>query len=519
MPLRGTVIDNKDPFQRGRCRVRVWGMHKEDDPNLPWAETMGSTAFGLHKGVGVSSVLQEGTTVWVEFEQSDLQCPIIVGVFVGHDAETMGEVSSDNSDFHPDAKGANYGLVQLITTPGGNRLEFNDADKRITLKTACGPELTLDCGKKQAYLTNGNASMTMDGNNIKVDGHMQVTGSVTAPNLCYCGSPGTPSGGRDQANRERNERCGPTVVGDDISCNGDLPANNDITILKDPLQQILQKAQEYYITKHEHPMQIFETVMSPERYLCLSKVGVPVYKEMLHGYGISVFAHNTKLPTLLKSPDTPGMTSPTGDGEAGNATTSANVLPEALKYTPIAMKAKILENYRIYGWCQLEKDYGLPKGYLAAIHAQETGNQGDACRFSPKGAAGPFQIMPIAWKDMQQAGGPYANLPYNPNSSCSGHVQDYKIAAKVAAWFIGKRNPSFDNVKNAIAKWGNEYRWSIAASAYNGGHGIVKGVKTTRNPATGQDILTHGNNENGSYIKGVMGYLRWFQENHGDKCS
>ena len=47
--LRGTVIDNQDPMQRGRCRVYVWGMHQEADDNLPWAETAGSTAFALHK--------------------------------------------------------------------------------------------------------------------------------------------------------------------------------------------------------------------------------------------------------------------------------------------------------------------------------------------------------------------------------------------------------------------------------------------------------------------------------------
>lgn len=515
MPLRGTVIDNKDPFQRGRCRVHVWGMHKENDPNLPWAETMGSTAFGLHKGVGVSSVLQEGTTVWVEFEQSDLQCPIIVGVFVGHDAETMGEISSDNSDFHPDAKGSNYGLVQLITTPGGNRLEFNDADKRIVLKTACGPELTLDCGKKQAYITNGNASMTFNGNNIKVDAHMQVTGSVTAPNLCYCGGPGTPSGGRDQANRERNERCGPTVQGDDISCNGDLPANNNITILKEPLNQILQKAQEYYINKHEHPMQIFETVMSPERYLCLSKSGVPVYKEMLHGYGISVFAHNTKLPTLLKSPDTPGMTSPTGDGEVGN------VLPEALKYNPIRMEAKVLENYVKYGWCNLEKKHGLPKGFLAAIHAQETGNTGGRCGRSKVNALGPFQLLPATWTEVNNKYRTGYSSSYNlgrttsgnfTGSGCSGDIFDYVKGADTAGYYLGKRLLEFKGLRGRIDQ-NPEFKWSFIAAGYNGGPGNAEKA----NISDGR--LTHSVNEINKYIRSVMGYTRWFQENKGALCS
>lgn len=503
MPLRGTVIDNKDPYQRGRCRVRVWGMHKEDDPNLPWAETMGSTMFGLHKGVGYSGVLQEGTTVWVEFEQEDLQCPIIVGVFVGHDAETMEEINPDTSDFHPDAKGPNYGHVWLMTTPGGNRLEFNDIDKRITMKTACGPELTLDCGKKQAFLTNGNASIKLDGDQILVDGHMKVSGSVVAPNLCYCGSAGTPSGGSDAANEARNERCGPIVDGDKITCNGDLPPNNGLTELQEPVRKLLEKAQEIYKEKNQAEMKVYETRMSPERYLCLSKAGVPVAKEQLYGYGVTAYPHDKEFPEAVQSPSTPGSTTPTDSNTSaatGNGELAGGVDSYASKYswrkgehgitgggwdrTDVVVNNKVLDWYNNHGWCALEKQYGLPKGMLAAISMTES--QGNPCARSKVGAMGPFQFMPDSAR----------GFGLTNNGGCpNGTVWDPAKAAAAAAKYLSSMHKDFKD-------------WEKAVAGYNAGPGNVRkygGVPPF--------------NETRKYVKFVGGRTRWFQEHKGNLCS
>lgn len=509
MPLRGTVIDNKDPYQRGRCRVRVWGMHKEDDPNLPWAETMGSTMFGLHKGVGYSGVLQEGTTVWVDFEQSDLQCPIIVGVFVGHDAETMEEINPDTSDFHPDAKGPNYGHVWLMTTPGGNRLEFNDIDKRVTLKTACGPEMTLDCGKKQAFITNGNASIRLDGDQIIVDGHMKVSGSVVAPNLCYCGPGGAPSGGSDAANEARNERCGPTVDGDNISCNGDTPPQANLSELQEPLRKLVERAQQIYKEKHGAEMKIYETKMSPERYLCLSKAGVNVSKEQLYGYGVTAFPHDKEFPVAVQSPSTPGSTSPTGqEGTVGtgNGVLAGGVSPDALKFPAKQISNRVLENYVKYGWCSLEKKYGLPPGYLAAIHAKETGNTGKQCCRSYVGAAGPFQFMPNTWPEVARPLGYNTVIQHAGNkggtcvdSGCRGDVFDFKKSATAAALYLSK-----------IRTWGGKKTWTWLDVAYGYNSGPNGMAKRGGGPAN--------NAENRNYGPAVMGYLRWFQENKGGMC-
>lgn len=339
--LRGTVTDNQDPMQRGRCRVYVWGMHKEEDENLPWAETAGSTMFGLHKGVGYSGVLQVGTTVWVQFEQNDVQCPVICGVFVGHDAESMAEISPENSDFHPDAKGDKYGKVWMFNTPEGNSFKMDDADprihittpngfeldlddknRRIRLGTPCGPEVVMECDGK-IQVTSGCAKITMDGcklqidadqmvinSNVQVNGHLTAQG-VFAPNLCYCNSPGDPAKGGNQTTSKEKEKsdkakkCSPTI-GDngETSCNTDHPANNTLDGLSDEMIQLVDEAKNIYIDRNgtKEPFKICEGKMTPERYQCLSASGISVPEQMVCGYGVQAVAHDEECDAANASP-------------------------------------------------------------------------------------------------------------------------------------------------------------------------------------------------------------------------
>ena len=98
--LRGEVTDNSDPMKRGRVRVKVWGVHDDDDDDLPWAEVMGDTADPLHNGSGTRpKEMPVGCTVWVEFEHGDINCPIVCGVFVGHNTDSMAMAFPFNSDY------------------------------------------------------------------------------------------------------------------------------------------------------------------------------------------------------------------------------------------------------------------------------------------------------------------------------------------------------------------------------------------------------------------------------------
>lgn len=318
--LRGTVIDNQDPMQRGRCRVYVWGMHQEADDNLPWAETAGSTAFALHKGVGYSGVIQVGTTVWVQFEQQDIQCPVIVGVFVGHDTDSPGDVSPENSDFNPDAKGDNYGKVWMFNTPAGNsfkmddanpqvhiktpngfELHLDDANRRIRLGTPCGPEIVMECDGK-LVLSSGCAKITLDkcetiiDSNVTVNGHLTAQG-LFAPNICYCSSPGARFNGTFNSQNKKKKECEPqTDDKGNTSCNKDLPPQNDLGTLEEEMAKLVDEAKNIYIDRNgtKAPFNVCETKMSPERYQCLKASGKEVPIQMVCGLGVQAIPHDQK---------------------------------------------------------------------------------------------------------------------------------------------------------------------------------------------------------------------------------
>lgn len=327
--LRGTVIDNQDPMQRGRCRVYVWGMHREADDNLPWAETAGSTMFGIHRGVGYSGVLQVGTTVWVQFEQQDIQCPVIVGVFVGHDTDSPGDVSPENSDFNPDAKGDNYGKVWMFNTPAGNsfkmddanpqvhiktpngfELHLDDANRRIRLGTPCGPEIVMECDGK-LVLSSGCAKITLDkcetiiDSNVTVNGHLTAQG-LFAPNICYCSSPGARFNGTFNSQNKKKKECEPqTDDKGNTSCNKDLPPQNDLGTLEEEMAKLVDEAKNIYIDRNgtKAPFNVCETKMSPERYQCLKASGKEVPIQMVCGLGVQAIPHDQKCEDANASND------------------------------------------------------------------------------------------------------------------------------------------------------------------------------------------------------------------------
>lgn len=327
--LRGTVIDNQDPMQRGRCRVYVWGMHESPDDNLPWAETAGSTAFATNRGYGYSGVIQVGTTVWVQFEQQDIQCPVIVGVFVGHDTDSPGDVSPENSDFNPDAKGDNYGKVWMFNTPAGNsfkmddanpqvhiktpngfELHLDDANRRIRLGTPCGPEIVMECDGK-LVLSSGCAKITLDkcetiiDSNVTVNGHLTAQG-LFAPNICYCSSPGARFNGTFNSQNKKKKECEPqTDDKGNTSCNKDLPPQNDLGTLEEEMAKLVDEAKNIYIDRNgtKAPFNVCETKMSPERYQCLKASGKEVPIQMVCGLGVQAIPHDQKCEDANASND------------------------------------------------------------------------------------------------------------------------------------------------------------------------------------------------------------------------
>jgi hypothetical protein len=108
---RGIVEDNNDPDKMSRVKVRVIGIHTPNNENtgvdfdfvttddLPWAEVMGGTGMSLISGVGLSSVLRQGTWVWVIFDHGNVNKPIVVGSIIGKCVETPKEQYKNGKGF------------------------------------------------------------------------------------------------------------------------------------------------------------------------------------------------------------------------------------------------------------------------------------------------------------------------------------------------------------------------------------------------------------------------------------
>lgn len=81
----GIVVDNQDPLQVGRLRVRIYGIHNDDvnevpQSALPWAQVMIPSTEGGVSGIGRACGIQQGAQVFGFFmDGKQSQLPIILG--------------------------------------------------------------------------------------------------------------------------------------------------------------------------------------------------------------------------------------------------------------------------------------------------------------------------------------------------------------------------------------------------------------------------------------------------------
>ena len=118
---RGELVDNNDPTQRGRLKVRVPSVLGELDM---WAMPCAPYAG---EGVGLYSLPESGTGVWVEFEGGDLSYPIWTGFFWAD-----GQLPQDET-----GEQANHDL-KIWRTQEGLLLAFSDQEQTIALSDSNG---------------------------------------------------------------------------------------------------------------------------------------------------------------------------------------------------------------------------------------------------------------------------------------------------------------------------------------------------------------------------------------------
>jgi GH24 family phage-related lysozyme (muramidase) len=100
----GVVEDRvSDPLKLGRCKVRIVGLHSEDNKvlpakELPWAMVMQPTTSSANSGIGHSPTgIVEGTWVMVVFRDEYNQFPVIIGTLPGIPTLEKTKPSADSS--------------------------------------------------------------------------------------------------------------------------------------------------------------------------------------------------------------------------------------------------------------------------------------------------------------------------------------------------------------------------------------------------------------------------------------
>ncbi|MES2155561.1 MAG: phage baseplate assembly protein V [bacterium] len=143
---RGLVTDNQDPSGRGRLRARVpevLGDHPSGwaYPCMPYAGD----------GVGLFTIPEPGSGVWIEFEAGDPSRPIWSGCWWGD-----GQV--------PQAAPT---TLRILKTQSGHSLAFDDDGKSVTVTDANGQKVRLDTDGIQIEDSHGQ-KVTMSAASVEI---------------------------------------------------------------------------------------------------------------------------------------------------------------------------------------------------------------------------------------------------------------------------------------------------------------------------------------------------------------
>jgi hypothetical protein len=162
----GEVVDNNDPEQEGRCKIKVFGLFDGDDispESIPWAQPFGRKMFagGGNGGYADISVPKIGTYLRVQFAEGDLMAPEYTAI-----QSVNPEVKAEISDTYINSHVLAYDVdeeMKIFYTPGkGLNIFHKDSqiiinpDSSITIEHAAtdsiieliGPQINIVAREK-----------------------------------------------------------------------------------------------------------------------------------------------------------------------------------------------------------------------------------------------------------------------------------------------------------------------------------------------------------------------------------
>jgi len=210
---RGLVVDNADPEQLGRLKIKVPSVLGEDVVT-GWA--LPCVPYGGDVNQGFLFIPEVGAGVWVEFEEGDLEFPIWVGTFwskPGGDSELPKLCKADGSD---ESSVQDPPTGKIIKTKKGHTIQLEDADNdqemiRIVeathkhIVTMDKDGISIQEGAKEIKITDKSGNkITMksdgivvedkNGNKITMDGSGMIVEDKNGNKITMDASSGFPAG-------------------------------------------------------------------------------------------------------------------------------------------------------------------------------------------------------------------------------------------------------------------------------------------------------------------------------------
>jgi len=165
---RGIVVDNGDPEQLGRLKVKVPSV-LGNEVVTGWATPC--VPYGGDMNQGMLFIPEVDAGVWVEFEEGDLEFPIWVGTY-------WSKPGGDSELPKPnDPDGTEQGSVQdpptrkIIKTVKGHTIQFedNDGEEMVTIFEATNENLiTMDQNGIVLHEGQNSHEVKMDGSGVTI---------------------------------------------------------------------------------------------------------------------------------------------------------------------------------------------------------------------------------------------------------------------------------------------------------------------------------------------------------------
>lgn len=215
---RGVVENNNSPEKDGKVKVRIYGLHGDTGSDfestsadsLPWAEVMGGTAFGLVSGVGISSILRQGTWVWCFLDGDDPNKPVVIGTITGtNSGNTDSNGFVDPSGTYPITSRKNYESDDQTDVSRIGRPDLHPAadvgyPNTTVIETHSGHVIILSDSEIKIIHNSGSSIMINESGTMNIKSVEDVNWNITGNlNITTGGTQTTNNGGNHKVNAPR----------------------------------------------------------------------------------------------------------------------------------------------------------------------------------------------------------------------------------------------------------------------------------------------------------------------------